>query len=160
MRLFDWLRYIPLSWGQYYNLMGRIKDILLDPVNSTAELLRKILQKQGYLLQRIVAVIVLIFALFFGVDIGIDYQKNLIPQSIEINIPEVKTEIEIEKPIEEKIDDTYHVPEQKIEPKTKIQILKTIKNIPKHKSVPKQIKTKTEIYRGPFNLGSSGPGGY
>lgn len=184
MRWLAYLRYvvnlaksIPLSRGEIIKFTAKIKDILLNPSQSAIEFITAILKKQNFILQRIIAIVLLIAAMLLGADIGIDYERRSIkeinPTIFEpkelvfpLDRPEDKIETNI-KPTEE--IETEEEEEETIVPlvdplpqENKVQIQK--KNKPRiHKTTSKpvrQIRRVEEIYQGPFHLGSSGPNGY
>ena len=75
--VFDWIKSVPTRVSEAWQSVGRLRDLLADPVTSASDSVKSLIQRLSAPMQRIIALILLVLALLFGVDIGISYQKAL-----------------------------------------------------------------------------------
>ena len=75
--VFDWIKGAPTRVSEAWQNVGRLRDLLADPVTSASDSVKSLIQRLSGPMQRIIALILLVLALLFGVDIGISYQKAL-----------------------------------------------------------------------------------
>jgi hypothetical protein len=66
-----------LEWAkQIFSNWGLARDAMADPVETSGEVTKTIVERLNPALQRIVVLALIIIAMLLGADMGIDYQKS------------------------------------------------------------------------------------
>lgn len=164
MSLLSWMRYIPFSVKDAAKISGTFKDAIADPSDTSGNLVKNIVRRQPFILQRIIAVALLIGAMLLGADIGIEYERAKMPAPTPIvQTPPPKAEpMVLETPeVIQEAQPNFSEPVVRTAPE-QIEQREQPKEKPRVKqSVSKKVsKSGSDIYSGPFHFGSSGPGGY
>lgn len=183
MSLFSWMRYIPFSVSDATKTAGSFKDAIANPSETSGNLVKNIVRVQPFIIQRIIAIGLLIGAMLLGADIGIEYQKSQAPQPPISSIappnplpviPKAENPEEIPNRVNLETEDPKDNPSVDPPPNFTEPVARTaerqieqrvLKERPRTFNKSGVIKGRSrqrgpEIYKGPFSLSSSGPGGY
>lgn len=179
MSLLSWMRYIPFSVKDAAKISGTFKDAIADPADTSGSIVKSIVRRQPFILQRVIAVGLLVGAMLLGADIGIEYQKSQMPtptpimqtplppaQPMKLEMPEEIKEAppNFTEPVVRTapVEQIERREEPRVKPKAvQLEIRKSVsvsKSVSNRGSV--RVTGKPEIFTGPFHFGSSGPGGY
>lgn len=160
MSFLSWMRYIPTSAGDFTRTAGAFKDAVADPADTSGSLVRNIVRRQPFIIQRIIAIGLLLGAMLLGADIGIEYQKSLTPTPIVQSVPVNPQPMVLEAPtVEEEPPPNFTEPVARPAPQKQIERREQPRVKPKVQIKRKEEK-RGQIFSGPFHFGSSGPGGY